>query len=62
MRASGVPLTVVVGEDNRDTWFGAGASWLADQAGATLVEQPGGHVGFDSHPKEFVELIHRLVG
>jgi pimeloyl-ACP methyl ester carboxylesterase len=62
MRASGVPLTVVVGADNRDTWFGDGASWLADQAGATLVEQPGGHVGFDSHPKEFVELIHRLVG
>jgi hypothetical protein len=46
MRASGVPLTVVVGRQNRDTWFGAAATWLAEGASADLVELPGGHVGY----------------
>jgi hypothetical protein len=40
-RASGVPLTVLVGEQNRDTWFGTAAAWLAEGTGADLVEMPG---------------------
>ena len=62
MRASGVPLTVVVGAENRDTWFGAAAAWLAEGTGAELVELPGGHGGFVSHPQEFIELVRRTVG
>jgi acetyltransferase/esterase len=62
MRASGVPLTVVVGADNRDTWFGAASAWLADGTGAELVELPGGHVGFLTHPEAFVELVRRVAG
>jgi pimeloyl-ACP methyl ester carboxylesterase len=61
MQASGVPLTVVVGEQNRDTWFGAAAAWLAEGTGANLVELPGGHGGFVSHPQEFIELVRRIV-
>ena len=45
MQASGVPLTVAVGAENRDTWYGAAATWLAEGTGAELVELPGGLVG-----------------
>jgi hypothetical protein len=62
MRADGVSLTVVAGEQNRDTWLGAGAAWLAEGTGADHVELPGGHVGFISHPGAFVELVRRIVG
>jgi pimeloyl-ACP methyl ester carboxylesterase len=61
MRASGVPLTVAVGAENRDTWYGAAAAWLAEGTGADLVELPGGHGGFVSHPQEFIELVRRIV-
>jgi pimeloyl-ACP methyl ester carboxylesterase len=61
MRASGVPLTVVVGAENRDTWYGAAATWLAEGTGAELVELPGGHGGFVSHPQEFLALVRRIV-
>ena len=60
MRSSGVPLTVVVSEENRDTWFGAGASWLAEGTGANRIELPGGHVGYLTHQKDFVEMV-RLI-
>jgi pimeloyl-ACP methyl ester carboxylesterase len=60
MRASGVPLTVVVGNDSRDSWFDAAATWLVEGTGADRVELPGGHVGFVSHPQEFVELVRRI--
>jgi len=60
MRSSGVPLTVVVSEENRDTWFGAGASWLAEGIGANRIELPGGHVGYLTHQKDFVEMV-RLI-
>ena len=45
LRANGVPLTVVVGEDNRDGWYGVAARWLVESTGASLVELPGGHGG-----------------
>jgi hypothetical protein len=61
MRASGVPLTVVMGKQNRDTWFGGAATWLAEGTRADLVELPGGHVGFITHPQAFVELVRRTV-
>jgi pimeloyl-ACP methyl ester carboxylesterase len=60
MRASGVPLTVAVGAENRDTWFGAASRWLAEGTGAELVELPGGHVGYLTHPEAFVELVRRV--
>lgn len=62
MRASGVPLTVVAGADNRDTWFGAAARWLAEGTGADQVELPGGHVGFVTHPEQFIALVRRIGG
>jgi pimeloyl-ACP methyl ester carboxylesterase len=60
LRASGVPLTVVVGEDNQDTWYGDAARWLVDGTEAELVEMPGGHGGFETHQGEFVALACRI--
>ncbi len=57
---SGVPLTVVVGEDNRDGWYGAAARWLVEGAGANRVEIPGGHAAFETHLEDFVALIRRI--
>ena len=60
LRASGVPLTVVVGEENRDNWYGTAARWLVDAAGASLVELPGGHGGFTTHQEAFEALVRRV--
>lgn len=60
MRASGVPLTVVVGEGNRDNWYADAARWLVEGAGASLIELPGGHGGFETHRAEFVDMVRRV--
>lgn len=57
MRDSGVPLTVVTGADNRHTWFGTAAAWLAEGTGARRVELPGGHGALQGHPREVVEMV-----
>ena len=62
MRASGVPLTVVVGSDNRDTWYGDAARWLAEGTGADLVEHPGGHAGVFTHSEAFIALVRTVAG
>jgi pimeloyl-ACP methyl ester carboxylesterase len=60
LRASGVPLTVVVGEDNRNGWYGTAARWLAEGTGAGLVELPGGHGGLVTNQGDFVALVRRV--
>jgi pimeloyl-ACP methyl ester carboxylesterase len=60
LRTSGVPLTVAVGADNRDNWYGAASAWLAEGTGAELVELPGGHAGLVSHPEAFAELVRAI--
>jgi hypothetical protein len=62
MRGSGVPLTVVMGQQDRGTWYETAAAWLAEGTGAERAELPGGHVGYDSHPTEFVEEMRRIIG
>jgi hypothetical protein len=62
LRGSGVPLTVLAGADNRETWFGAAAAWLADGTGAERVDVPGGHVGYVSHSARFVDAVRRIIG
>lgn len=62
MRETTVPLTVVVGEENRNTWMGIAAAWLEEGAGASRIELPGGHAGFATHPNEFVQMARRTAG
>jgi pimeloyl-ACP methyl ester carboxylesterase len=60
MRASGVPMTVVLGEESRGTFLEAAAAWLIEGTGAELVMLPGGHGGFVTHPHAFVEVVRRV--
>jgi pimeloyl-ACP methyl ester carboxylesterase len=60
LRASGVPLTVVRGAQNRDTWLEAASAWLAAATGADRVELPGGHGGYVTNPAEFIALVRRI--
>jgi pimeloyl-ACP methyl ester carboxylesterase len=60
LRASGVSLTVAVGEQNRDGWYGAAARWLAEGTGADLVTLPGGHGGFITDQEAFVQVVRRI--
>ena len=60
LRASRVPLTVVVGEDDREGWYGDAARWLVESSGASLIEMPGGHGAFETHQEEFVAMVRRV--
>jgi pimeloyl-ACP methyl ester carboxylesterase len=62
LRASGVPLTVIVGQDNLSAWYGDAGRWLVDGAGARLITLPGGHAGFETHRAEFIEVVRRIGG
>jgi hypothetical protein len=62
MRATGVPLTVVMAEESRGSWSGTASRWLAAGTGAELLELPGGHVGFLADPDGLVELVDRVAG
>lgn len=59
MKSSRVPVTVALGSDNRDTWYGKAASWLAERIGSDVVETPGGHGAAVTHPVEFAEMVRR---
>lgn len=59
MTASGVPLTVLLGSENRDTWYGKAAAWLAEAIAAEVVETPGGHASMHTHPAEFAAAVAR---
>jgi pimeloyl-ACP methyl ester carboxylesterase len=60
LKAGGVPLTVIVGQDNLTKWYGDAGRWLVDGAGASLVTLPGGHAGFETHRDDFIELVLRI--
>jgi pimeloyl-ACP methyl ester carboxylesterase len=60
MRRAGVPVTVLLGTENLETWLGGAGGWLARETGANLVEVAGGHGGFVTHPTEFVEQVRTL--
>ncbi|HEY9376706.1 MAG TPA: alpha/beta hydrolase [Jiangellaceae bacterium] len=59
IKSSGVPLTVLLGSDDRDTWYGKAATWLAAQLGTNVVETPGGHAAMWTHPVEFAAAVRR---
>lgn len=45
---------------NRDTWLGGRGGVAGRGDRADLLELPGGHGGFVSRPKEFIELVRRI--
>jgi hypothetical protein len=60
IRSSDVPLTVDVGEDNRECWYADAARWLVEGSGAELMEMPGGQGGLETHGEEFIAFVRRI--
>jgi hypothetical protein len=61
LRAIGVPLSVVMAEERKESW-GTASRWPAAGTGAEPLELPGGHVGFLVDPDGLVELVDRGAG
>jgi pimeloyl-ACP methyl ester carboxylesterase len=62
LRASGVPLTVGIGEESAGELAHRSALALAQALGVTPVTFPGGHVGHRSHPEAFAAVLARVLG
>lgn len=51
------PVVSVVGRENRATFWGAIAEWIAERTRGDLVEIPGHHAGDVTDVDEFVEIL-----
>jgi pimeloyl-ACP methyl ester carboxylesterase len=54
-------IVPAVGADSRRTRHAVGAVALAEALGVALVEMPGGHGGYGTHPAAFAEKLRALV-
>jgi pimeloyl-ACP methyl ester carboxylesterase len=59
LRSLGVPVRLLVGEDQAVHLFGETATWLAERLGTSVVASPGAHGPHWSHPVELAALISR---
>jgi pimeloyl-ACP methyl ester carboxylesterase len=59
LRSLGVPVRLLVGEDQALPFFGEAATWLAERLGTSVVTSPGAHGPHWSHPVELAALISR---
>lgn len=59
LRSLGVPVRLLVGEDQAVPLFGEAATWLAERLGTSVVSSPGAHGPHWSHPVELAALISR---
>lgn len=57
LRSLGVPVRLLVGEDQAVPLFGEAATWLAERLGTSVVASPGAHGPHWSHPVELAALI-----
>ncbi|HYU15318.1 MAG TPA: hypothetical protein VEL05_04585, partial [Candidatus Acidoferrum sp.] len=55
-------LVLAVGAASRGNWLHASASALAGRIGTPLVEFPGGHAGFSTHPRAFSARLLEVLG
>ena len=55
----GVPVRVLVGEDQALPFFGEAAAWLTGRVGGQVVASPGAHGPHWSHPVELAALVSR---
>ncbi len=59
LRSLGVPVRVMVGEDQPIPLFAEAATWLTERVGGSIVPSPGAHGPHWSHPVELAALISR---
>jgi hypothetical protein len=57
LRAASTRLVVAGGADSSGSIAGRCAAALAERLGTRVVEFPGGHGGFSSHPREFADTL-----
>jgi pimeloyl-ACP methyl ester carboxylesterase len=55
------PFTVANGVETRTTVGYATSVILAERLGEEIVDFPGGHVGFLTHPAEFAKTLHEVL-
>jgi len=60
LRASGVPVTVVLADESRDGPSDATGAWLAAATGARRLYLPGGPAGLLTRPDKYVALIRDI--
>jgi pimeloyl-ACP methyl ester carboxylesterase len=62
LRAASTRVVVAGGQESRRLPAYEASAALAARLETTVVEFPGGHGGFGSHPAEFAEVLHRILG
>jgi len=56
-----MPVTVATGRDSGSPAFREAAQWLARQTSTSVVEVPGGHLGFVDHADEFAAALASML-
>jgi pimeloyl-ACP methyl ester carboxylesterase len=57
LHSMGIPVCVMVGEDQAIPIFGEVATWLTERIGAAVLTSPGAHGPHWSHPAELAAFI-----
>ena len=61
LRAASTRVVVAGGQESRRQPAYQASAALAARLGTTIVDFPGGHGGFGSHPAEFADTLHRTL-
>jgi pimeloyl-ACP methyl ester carboxylesterase len=59
--ALAVPVTVLAGRDSTAVAFREAAQWVAERSATTVVEVPGGHLGFVDHADEVADAVRPVL-
>ena len=62
LQAAATQIVPAAGRASREVWTHRCAAALADRLGTELVEFPGGHAGFVSHPRGFAARLREVLG
>ena len=52
-----IPVTVLVGRDSTSPAFREAAQWVAQRTSTSVVEVPGGHLGFVTHAADIAAVV-----
>lgn len=61
LRAASTRIVAAGGGASVGTFPQRAAAALAERLGTELVDFPGNHGGFDSHPEEFAQTLHKIL-
>ncbi len=61
LSVTATPVVSLVGRENRDTFWGAIAAWIAERTRSEVVEIPGHHAGDVTDVEAFVEVLRPIL-